>query len=118
MRLRVALLGMDKVREFGGIAKEEDGSVVEDPVKIAFVGADLDGKATGIAGSVRRTRLATDCGETNGSTGSVTDPFEEGGAGEVGDVMRHLKVAMRAGTLCMDLSSSRYEWYSNRLEVQ
>jgi len=55
MGLRIALLGMDKVREFGGITKEEDGSVVEDPVKIAFIGADLDGKPTGIAGSVRRT---------------------------------------------------------------
>jgi len=53
MRLRVALLGMDKVREFGGIAKEEDGSIVEDPVEIAFVGANLDGEPTGIAGSVR-----------------------------------------------------------------
>jgi|SRR5579863_3875320 len=117
MGLRIALLGMDKVREFGGIAKEEDGSVVEDPVKIAFVGADLDGKATGIAGSVRRTRLATDCRETNGSTGSVADLFEEGGAGEVGNVVRHLKVAMRASTLSVDLNNSKYEWYSNRLEV-
>lgn len=55
MGLRIALLGMDKVREFGGIAKEENGSVVEDPVKVAFISADLDGKPTGIAGSVRRT---------------------------------------------------------------
>jgi len=109
MGLRIALLGMDKVGEFGGIAKEEDGSVVEDPVKIAFIGADLDGKPTGIAGSVRRTRLGTDCGETNGSTGSLANFLEEGGAGEVGDVVRHLKVAMRASTLSMDLSNRRCE---------
>ena len=44
---------MDKVRELGGIAKEEDRSIVEDPVEIAFVGADLDGEPTRIAGSVR-----------------------------------------------------------------
>lgn len=53
MRLRIALLGMDEVRELGGIAKEEDGGIVEDPVEIAFVGAYLDGEPTGIAGSVR-----------------------------------------------------------------
>ena len=52
MRLRIALLGMDKVRELGGIAKEENGRVVEDPVEIAFVGANLDGEPTRIAGSV------------------------------------------------------------------
>jgi hypothetical protein len=32
MRLRIALLGMDKVRELGGVAKEEDGSIVKYPV--------------------------------------------------------------------------------------
>ena len=55
MGLRIALLGMDKVRKFGGIAKEEDRCVVKDPIEIAFVCADLYGKPTGIAGSVRRT---------------------------------------------------------------
>jgi len=53
MRLRIALLGMDKVRELGGIAKDEDGSIVEDSVEIAFVGANLNGEPTRIADSVR-----------------------------------------------------------------
>jgi hypothetical protein len=44
---------MDEVGKLGGIAKEEDRSIVEDPVEVTFVGANLDGKPTGIAGSVR-----------------------------------------------------------------
>jgi hypothetical protein len=55
MGLRIALLGMDKVGEFGGIAKEEDRCVVKDPVEITFVRADLDGKPTWVTSSVRRT---------------------------------------------------------------
>jgi hypothetical protein len=103
MRLRIALLGMNKVRELCGVANEEDGSIVEHPVEIAFVGANLDGKTTRIAGSVRRARLATNGGETNGSAGSVANIFEEGGGTEVGNVVRHFKIAMRASTLSVDL---------------
>jgi hypothetical protein len=59
MRLRIALLGMNKVRELGRVAKEEDRGVVEYPVEIAFISANLDGKTTRITGSVCRARLAT-----------------------------------------------------------
>jgi len=117
MRLRIALLGMDKVRELGGIAKEEDGSIVEDPVEIAFVGANLDGEPTRIAGSVRRARFATNGGETNGGAGLISDFLEKRGTGEVGNVVRHLKIAMRASTLSMDLGNSRHEWHSDGLKV-
>lgn len=106
MRLRVTLLSMDKVRELGGVAKEKDGSVVKYPVEIAFVGANLDGKTTRITGTVCRARLATNCGETNSSAGSTTNVFEEGGGSEIGNVVRHFEVAVRASTLSMDLRDS------------
>jgi hypothetical protein len=37
MGLRVPLLGVDEVREFGRIADEEDGGVVEYPVEVTFI---------------------------------------------------------------------------------
>lgn len=52
MGLRIALLGMNKVGELCRVAKEEDGSVVEYPVEIAFISTNLDGKTTRITGSV------------------------------------------------------------------
>lgn len=103
MRLRIALLGMNKVRKLGRIAKEEDGSIVEYPVEIAFFSTNLDSKTTGITGSVCRTRLATNRGETNSSASSVADFLEEGGTSEVRNVVCHLKVAMCAGALRMNL---------------
>ena len=107
MRLRVALLGMDKVRKLGGVAKEEDGCIVKYPVKIAFVCANLDGETARITGSVCRARLATNCGETNSSASFVANLFEEGGRSEVSNVVCHFKVAVRAGALGMNLRGSR-----------
>lgn len=107
MRLRIALLGMNEVGELGRVAKEEDGSVIEYPVEIAFISTNLDGKTTRITGSVCRARLATNGGETNSSAGSVANALEEGGTSEVRNVVCHFKVAMCAGALGMDLRDSR-----------
>jgi hypothetical protein len=107
MRLRIALLGMNEVGEFGRVAKEEDGSVIEYPVEIAFISTNLDGETTRITGSVCRARLATNGGETNSSAGSVANTLEEGGTSEVRNVVCHFKVAMCTGTLSMDLRDSR-----------
>ena len=52
-----------------------------------------------ITSRVRGTRLATDGRETDRRARLVTDLVEDGGAGEVADVVRDLKVAVRAGTL-------------------
>jgi hypothetical protein len=103
MCLRVALLGVNEVGELGGVANEEDWSIVENPVEIAFVGANLDSEAPGVTGSVWRAAFSTNCGETDGGTSSVADLFEEGGRSEIGYVMSHCEVAVRASTLGMDL---------------
>ncbi len=103
MCLRVALLGVNEVGEFGGVADEEDWCIVENPVEVAFVGANFDSEAPGVTGSVWRARLTTYGGETDGGTSPVADLFEEGGRSEIGDVMGHFEVAVCAGTLGMDL---------------
>lgn len=44
MRLGVTLLGVDEVGELGGVADEEDGCVVKDPVEVTLLGPNLDGE--------------------------------------------------------------------------
>ena len=52
MSLRVTLLGVDEVREFGGVPDEEDGGVVEDPIPVAFLGLELDSESSRVTSSV------------------------------------------------------------------
>ena len=42
--MRVTFLSVDEVWEFGGVAQEEDGGVVEHPIQIAFLRLQLDGE--------------------------------------------------------------------------
>lgn len=103
MRLRVALLSVNEVGELGGVANEEHWSIVENPVEIPLVGANFDSEASGVTGSVCRATFATNGGETDGGTSFVADLFEEGGRSEIGDVMGHFEVTVRASTLGMYL---------------
>jgi len=64
--LRITLLGVDEVGELCGVAEEEDGGVVEDPVHVAIDSLHLDGETSGIAGSVCGSRLSTDSRESYG----------------------------------------------------
>lgn len=64
--LRVSLLRVDKVRELGWVANEEDGSVVENPIQVALLCLQFDRKSTGVASGIRRARLTADGRETNG----------------------------------------------------
>ena len=66
MSLRVTLLGVDEVRELGWVTDEEHGGVVKHPVEVALLRLDLDGETSGVTSGVRRSRLATDGGETHG----------------------------------------------------
>jgi len=64
--LRVALLGVDEVRELCRVAEEEDGRVVEDPVHVALARLQLDGEASWVTGGVGGAGLATDGRESDG----------------------------------------------------
>lgn len=74
--LRVALLRVDENRELGGVPEEEDRGVVEYPVPVAFVGVELEGKATGIARTVGGALLTTDSGEADEHVRLLADTLE------------------------------------------
>lgn len=76
VRLGVSLLRMDENGEFGGIAEEEDGGVVEDPIPIAFIGVEFERKASRIPGRVGRPFFAADGGETSDTFGFLADAVE------------------------------------------
>ena len=52
MGLRISLLGVNEMWEFGSISDEEYGSVVEYPVPIAFLSLKLDGKSTRVTSGI------------------------------------------------------------------
>ncbi len=53
--IRIAFLGMDKIRELLGVFDKENGSVVAHHVPVAFFGIEFNGKAAGIAFGIGRT---------------------------------------------------------------
>jgi len=67
----VTLLGVDEVRELGGISQEEDGRVVGDHVPIAFIGTELDGKSTRVTSAISRGALSANGRETHGERASL-----------------------------------------------
>ena len=60
MSLGVSLLGMNEMREFGGIPDKEDGCVVEDPIPVSLLGLELDSKTSWVASGISRSGFATD----------------------------------------------------------
>lgn len=67
MGLGVPLLGVNKMRELGGVSDEEDWGVVEHPVPVTVVGLQLDRKSTRVASSISRSNLASYGGEVDGN---------------------------------------------------
>jgi len=98
VRLWVTLLRVDEVGELGRVAQEEDGCVVENPVKVALLSAELDGEAAWIASRVGRSTLATDRREAH-SDGRLLALAKELGAAKVADVVRCLKDTVGSATL-------------------
>ena len=64
---------MDEDGEFGRVSKEEDRSIVEDPVPVPFLCIELDGEASRITSRVRRSLLAPDSGESSNAFCLLTD---------------------------------------------
>jgi len=102
MALGMPLLSVDEVRELGGVTDEEDGSVVEDPVPVALICPEFDGKATRIASGIGGSRLATDGGEADGSADAFADLLEERLRGDVAQGVSDLEVAVGTGAFSMD----------------
>lgn len=62
----VTLLGVDEVRELGGIPEEEDGGIVGHVVPVALLSPELHRKAPGITSTIVRAGFATHSGESDG----------------------------------------------------
>jgi len=67
--LGISLLGVDEVRELGGISDEEDGSVVTNQIPVTFLGVEFNSKTSGISFGISRALFTTDSGES-GEDGS------------------------------------------------
>lgn len=102
MCLRVPLLGVDEVREFGRVTYEEDGSVVKDPIPITFLGPELDGETARVTSSVGGPRFTTDGGETGGDANLLPGTLEEGLRGNVTQVMGDFKISVGTSTFGVD----------------
>lgn len=76
IRLRVSLLRMDENGKFGGVAKEENRGVVEDPIPIAFIGVKLEREASRIPGRVRRPLFAAHGGKASDALRFLADVTE------------------------------------------
>jgi len=65
---------------------EKDWGVVSNHVPVAFLGVELDGKATGVAGRVTGTLLASDGGEARKDGGLGAGLLQEVGRRQLGQV--------------------------------
>ena len=98
VRLRVALLRVDEVRELGRVTDEEDRGVVAHEVPVTLVRAELDREATGVAQVVARAALASDGAHTarNRALGAF---LEDTGDTQVLEAVGALELAVGASAL-------------------
>ena len=92
----ITLLCVDEVWELGWISQEEDWSVVGNHVPVTLIGSELDGETTWVTGTVVRTRLTTDGGESDCDRALLASLEDVGKA----DVVK------RVGGLVVTVSSS------------
>jgi len=98
----MSLLGVNEVRKFGRISQEEDRGVVSDEVPVAFVGSELDGKASGVSSTVMRARLTTHGGESDGHRASLALGAPNVERGQVIDRVSAFEETMGSRALCVD----------------
>ena len=99
LRHRVVRLGlhrMDEVRELHRVLDEEHGNVVADEIPVAFVGVELDREAAHVARGVGRAALARDRRKAHEYRRALARFREYRGAGEIGQRLVALEVAVRA----------------------
>ena len=102
MRLRITLLGVDEVRELGGIPDEEDRGVIANQIPVTLFSPQLDSETTRVTSSVSRATFASDCAESNRRTGPVSYLAEKIRTDEVSYIVRNLEITVGTGTLGMD----------------
>ena len=101
LRLRKAAVGlllggMDEVGELDRVLDEEDRDVVADEVPVAFLGVELDREAAHVARQIGRALVAGDGREAHEDRRLLAGALEQIGAGDVGERLVILEIAMRA----------------------
>jgi hypothetical protein len=94
---------VDKVGELGGVTNEEDGSVVEHPIPVTFLGLELESEPTRVTSGIGRAGFTTDGGDTGSDVNLLANALEEGTGGDVAQIMSDLEVTVGASSLGMDL---------------
>jgi hypothetical protein len=102
--LRVTLLGMDEMRELGGITDEEDWGVVEDPVPVSFVSTEFDSEASGITGGIGRSAFTTNRRESDSGLDLLARCVQELIRRDVREAVGNLEVTVSTSTSSMDLN--------------
>ena len=102
MSRRVALLGVNKVREFGRIPQEENGSIVGDDVPVSLVRLELYRETAGVSGNIVRSRFSTDCRKANRDGACFAFGAEQVGQTKVVDGIGALEDTVSATAFGMD----------------
>jgi len=97
--LRIALLGVDEVRELCGVSDEEDRSVVEYPVHVALSGLELDGESSRVSSGIGRSRLSSDGRESDGDRALKAFLRCEVGKTDVGQALCALEDSVSTSSL-------------------
>src|SRR5580698_4006712 len=79
--VRIALLGVDKIRKFKRIPNKKDRCIVADQIVVTLLGVKLDCESSGIAHGVGRTFFSSYGGESDENLGSLSDWSEKIGLG-------------------------------------
>ncbi|MNI45402.1 hypothetical protein D3C73_998260 [compost metagenome] len=102
MGLRVAFLGVNKVRKFNRITDEKDRRIIADQIIIAFFGIKFHGKAAWIAHSIGRPQLPGYCREANEHRRAFAHLRQEGCFSIFGQILSDFKITMSSGAFGMN----------------
>jgi len=97
----VPLLTVKEIWELDWIIDEEDWGVVSNHIIVAFLGVELDGKATWISNSVSCTSLTGNGGESKEEWSLLANLIQEGGLGEFCHILGDFEDTMSTGSLSM-----------------
>jgi hypothetical protein len=93
---------VDEVLKLRGVTDEEHRSVVAHHVEVPLVGAEFEGKATGVTDSVGKALFASHCREAGEHRGALADLGQEARPGEPGDILGDLEEPVSTAALGMD----------------
>jgi hypothetical protein len=98
------------MRKLCRVPDEEDGSVIEDPIPISFIGPELDRKTTGVTSGIRGARLTTNSGEADGGADFFANGSEEVVGGYIREIVSYFEIAVGSSAFSVDLSGRKDEW--------